>query len=441
MQGRILLDRYEILHQLGEGGMGKVYLARQLDLPRQVVIKVMHEDIAADPKFRERFQQEMLLMARFTHPYAVTLYDATDRTAFGPCIIMEYVRGETLDSLLQRNHYLNPARAGRILNQLCEVLQAAHNQGIVHRDLKPSNLMLIDADTPYEKIKVLDFGLAKLFDRPTLKNVVNTDRDTCIGTPGYMCPEQVKNEAVDFRGDIYSLGVMLYEMLTGVLPFRGMPTMDVMLAHATEEPPPLTQDDRWIPPAIESVVFACLAKQPEDRPRGAMEVFKMYERALLAPEADEPAAEAEVEEEATVADSGTVMPISGNTNDLVFHMQAWLPEAIATYKMRGFITDAGGDVVENAPGRLMVRLGAPGSPYGPPRGRLSWLGIGGSGKTIEMELCLAPASNGKGSNLNVTVLLRHLGRASDRTWKHRCELIVRDLRGYLIGSACQPVQT
>jgi len=440
MQGRILLDRYEILHQLGEGGMGKVYLARQLDLPRQVVIKVMHEDISADPKFRERFQQEMLLMARFQHPYAVTLYDATDRTPFGPCIIMEYVRGETLDSLLQRNRYLSPARAGRILNQLCEVLQVAHNQGIVHRDLKPSNLMLIDADTPYEKIKVLDFGLAKLLDRPSLKNAVNTDRDTCIGTPGYMCPEQVKNEPVDYRGDLYSLGVMLYEMLTGTLPFRDMPTMDVMLAHATEAPPPLSQPDRWIPPAIERVVLACLEKKPEDRPRGALDVAKMYERALLDPDADAPADAPGSEENLT--DSGTfVVPEGSSPNDLVFHMQAWLPEAIANYKMRGFISDAGGDVIDNVPGRLRVRLGAPGSPYGPPRSRLSWLGIGSVSKTIEMEICLAPAESSKGSNLNVTVVLRHLGRANDRTWKSRCELIVRDLRGYLIGSACQPVQT
>src|SRR5262249_39959089 len=140
-----------------------VYLAKQPDLNRQVVVKVMHEHIAEDPKFCERFQQEMMTMARFQHPYAVALYDASAKDPNGPCIIMEYLRGMTLEKLLEENGgRLNPARAGRFLSQICEVLQAAHDQGIIHRDLKPSNLMVLDADTPYEKVKVMDFGLAKV---------------------------------------------------------------------------------------------------------------------------------------------------------------------------------------------------------------------------------------------------------------------------------------
>src|SRR5579884_1736324 len=162
MVGRVFMGRYEVLRSLGESGMGVVYLGRQLDLGRQVVIKVMHDRIAADPKFRERFQRETLLMAHFQHPYAVTLYDASLDDPGGPCIIMEYIRGVTLDTLTQRNNgRLNPVRIGRLLGQLCEVLQAAHGEGIVHRDLKPANLMVVDPDTPYEKMKVMDFGLAK----------------------------------------------------------------------------------------------------------------------------------------------------------------------------------------------------------------------------------------------------------------------------------------
>src|SRR5947209_10389418 len=160
MQGRVFLGRYETIRLLGEGGMGRVYLARQLDLGRQVVVKIMHDHIAADPKFRERFQRETLLTARFQHPYAVTVYDASLDDPQGPCIVMEYIRGVTLDRLLQDNTRLGPARVGRLLGQLCEVLQAAHTQGIIHRDLKPANLMIIDPDTPYEKITVMDFGLA-----------------------------------------------------------------------------------------------------------------------------------------------------------------------------------------------------------------------------------------------------------------------------------------
>src|SRR5271166_5083388 len=141
MVGRIFLGRYEAVRLLGEGGMGRVYLARQIDLGRQVVVKVMHDHIAADPKFRERFQREMLLMARFQHPYVVALYDASLNDPQGPCIVMEYIRGVTLDELMHRNGRLTPGRAGRLLAQLCEALNAAHSEGIIHRDLKPANLM------------------------------------------------------------------------------------------------------------------------------------------------------------------------------------------------------------------------------------------------------------------------------------------------------------
>src|SRR5260370_4883929 len=130
--------------------MGRVLLTRQLDLGREVVVKVMHERFAANPKFQGRFQRETLLMARFQHPYAVTLYDASLDDPQGPCIIMEYIRGINLDTLLVKNGKFGPARVGRLLGQLCEVLQAAHAEGIIHRDLKPSNLMVIYRDTPYE---------------------------------------------------------------------------------------------------------------------------------------------------------------------------------------------------------------------------------------------------------------------------------------------------
>src|SRR5881227_2763908 len=131
MLGRTFLGRYETLRLLGEGGMGRVYLARQIDLGRQVVVKVMHDHVASDPKFRERFQRETLLIARFQHPYVVALYDASLNDPEGPCIIMEYIRGISLDVLLHRNGRLSPARITRLLSQLCEALQAAHKEGIV----------------------------------------------------------------------------------------------------------------------------------------------------------------------------------------------------------------------------------------------------------------------------------------------------------------------
>ncbi len=233
MIGRIFLGRYQATRLLGEGGMGRVYLGRQLDLGRQVVVKVMHDHIAADPRFRERFQRETLLMARFQHPYAVTLYDARLDDPEGPCIIMEYIRGVSLDELLIKNGRLSPARVGRLLEQLCEALQAAHAEGIIHRDLKPANLMVVDPDTPYEKIKVMDFGLAKLAERTALpQSNTASNAEFAVGTPGYMCPEQVRGEEVDHRGDLYSVGVILYELLTARLPFAGKSSIDVLIAHA-----------------------------------------------------------------------------------------------------------------------------------------------------------------------------------------------------------------
>src|SRR4051812_35399104 len=262
MSARVFLGRYETIRLLGEGGMGKVYLARQTDLGRQVVVKVMHDHVAADATFRERFTRETLLMARFQHPYAVTLYDAKLEDDNGPCIVMEYIRGVTLDTLLHTNRRLDPARVGRLLHQVCEVLQAAHAEGIIHRDLKPANLMVVDPDSPYELIKVMDFGLAKLLQGSSLdlKKITESNMEFAVGTPGYICPEQVRGEEADHRGDLYSVGIILYEMLTGRLPFAGRSTMDILLAHATEPPPSF--DDigarDWVPRPIEEVVSACL---------------------------------------------------------------------------------------------------------------------------------------------------------------------------------------
>src|ERR1700722_19159788 len=278
MLGRVFLGRYETIRLLGEGGMGRVYLARQLDLGRQVVVKVMHDHIAADAKFRERFARETLLMARFQHPYAVTLYDASLNDPQGPCIVMEYIKGITLDTLLQRNGKLSPGRAARLLGQLSEVLQAAHSEGIVHRDLKPSNLMVVDPDTPYEKLKVMDFGLAKLLGvaEGGLHKVSQTGAEFAVGTPGYISPEQVRGEELDHRSDLYSVGVLLFEMLTGRLPFTGNETMDVLLAHATEAPPSFAEVSAGnsIPPAVEAVVRRCLAKKPDERPAGARDLYE-----------------------------------------------------------------------------------------------------------------------------------------------------------------------
>jgi eukaryotic-like serine/threonine-protein kinase len=282
MQSRLFLGRYEAIKLLGEGGMGKVYLARQTDLLRQVVVKVMHEHIANDLKFRDRFQRETDVMARFQHQYCVTLYDASLNDPNGPCIVMEYVKGVNLETLFQKNGKFTPARVGRVVGQLCEVMQAAHDDGIIHRDLKPANLMVIDGDTPRERIKVMDFGLAKLKDEGTTPTVTDTAIDFAVGTPGYIAPEQIRGERMDHRGDLYSIGAMMFELMAGRLPFVGSNSMDVLLAHATE-PPPRFADlglGEWIPDGVENLVRMCLEKDPDKRPQSAKELGVRFAEAL-----------------------------------------------------------------------------------------------------------------------------------------------------------------
>ena len=439
MIGRMFMGRYEAIRLLGEGGMGRVFLARQIDLGRQVVIKVMHDHIAADPKFRERFQRETLLMARFQHPFAVTLYDASLNDPQGPCIIMEYVRGVTIDTLLQRNTRLSPARVGRLLGQLCEVLQAAHTEGIIHRDLKPANLMVVDPDTPYEHIKVMDFGLAKLMQPFDLQLVSVTGAECAVGTPGYMCPEQARGEDIDHRGDLYSVGVILYEMLTGQLPFSGTSTMDVLLAHATDAPPSFARMGAadWVPPSIEAVVQGCLAKNPAERPANARELAEKYETALAHEEAlKERALPPEHPRAPKSEAAGVPKTVSGpaaDPNVMIHHLEAWMPEQVAAFKLRGFVQDAGGEVIESVPGRIRVRLGAKGSAYA---GAGSWFGLSHKSSLIDLELLLQRADTYRDCLLQITILLRPSDKSGlNGDWRERCSQIFCDLRGYLMGSS------
>ena len=433
MSARLFMGRYETVRLLGEGGMGRVYLARQIDLGRYVVVKVMHDHVATDPKFRERFQRETLLMARFQHPFAVTLYDATLDDPQGPCIVMEFIRGVTLDVLLKNNGRLSAARVGRLLGQLCEVLQSAHAEGIVHRDLKPSNLMVVDPDTPYEKIKVMDFGLAMLLDPVTLKKLSQSNAEFAVGTPGYMCPEQVRGEDMDQRGDLYSVGVILYELLTGRTPFAGRCSMDALMAHATEQPPSFLDlgCSGFVSPAIESVIMGCLAKNPADRPWNARELADRYEAALFDDRPSPSASQAETEPAPAPAPTPEIPNRVNDPFVLVHEIDAWMPEKIAAYKLRGFVEDVGGEVVESVPGLIRVRLGGSGL------GTLSWLGLSRRNITgVELELHLKQNDPGRTGQLHVTIVLRplHASAFEDPTWHKRCDQIMCNLRGYLMGS-------
>ena len=450
MIGRVFLGRYEVQRLLGEGGMGRVYLARQTDLGRQVVVKVMHDHIAAEPKFCDRFQRETLLMARFHHANAVTLYDASLTDPAGPCIVMEYVKGVNLETLLAKTGRMTAPRVARIVSQLCEVLQAAHDEGIIHRDLKPANLMIVEPDSPRERVKVMDFGLAKLIEDTSARKVTDTNVDFAVGTPGYIAPEQVRGELMDHRGDLYSVGVMMYQLFTGRLPFEGASSMDVLLAHATETPPRFSELGLagWVPAAAEQLVFDILAKDPDDRPQSARELAARLDRIVA--DAQQSAAQpgpdrvepelVELELEPPPSSWLKPRPKAGSSDwptdtraeaALPFHMEAWLPEGVAIRKLRGFVHDCGGEVLESVPGLIRVRLGKTPGPA------MAWLGLTKRiNGPIDLELHLHPADPRQETKLTIHVLFRpaHPSLLADEEWRKRCGKLFIELRAYLMGA-------
>lgn len=450
MIGQVILGRYVVMRPLGEGAMGKVYLARQRDNGRQVVVKVMREQFAAEPKFRDLFEREMNFMARFQHPNVVALYDCSTKGPHGLCIVMEYVPGTDMERLLRTHRRLDEVRTGKLLAQLCSALQAAHNEGIVHRDLKPANLMIVDPDYPKESLKVMDFGLAKLAGTLyiPLERLQHEGPTIATGTAEYMAPEQVRGDELDHRGDIYSVGIILYEMLTGRLPFRHEKMDDLLLAHEGEPPPSFAGAgcSGLVRPDVEAVVQACLAKYPNERPQTAWELAERYEEALgekildgVAPppkESPKPAAP-------------PVVVKHFDRHATVNHLEAWMPERIAVVKLRGFVQDAHGDVLESAPGLIRVRFGGPGCVYQVPVGgrepapapkkAFGWFGRSAAkepaaGLPIELELHMEK-KEAQTSVLQMTMVLRPEGGGAPppgSAWTDCCDRIYRDLRAYLM---------
>jgi serine/threonine-protein kinase len=447
MTGRVFMGRYQTVRLLGEGGMGRVYLARQLDDGREVVVKVLHDDLAAQPKFREGFLQEMQFLARFRHPHVVALHDASEDPA-GLCLVMEYIPGMTLDQLRRCHRRLDADHAGRLLKQLALALHAAQALCIVHRDLKPANIMVVDPDTPDERLKVMDFGLAKLNSALYIpKERLNNPRGfySACGTPDYISPEQVRGDEVDHRADLYSAGVILFELLTGHLPYFRPKVEQTLLAHTEARLPTFAEmGTRDVAPEVEEVVRACLAKYPNERPQTARELVERYGKAL----GEELARPEDWELPTGLLKSGVrpALPADlgrGAEPETVVHqLEAWMPECIAVIKLHGFVHDVGGEVAESVPGMIRVRLGQPEPPPTPRPGLLSRFVPTRKPPEpppetgIDMELHMErpdPANQGR---LHITVLMRpgtNRQQPLEPGWWGRCNEIHRELRAYLIG--------
>jgi len=267
------LGPYQILEEIGKGGMATVYRAYQPGIDRQVAIKVIHQLAAANPQVSERFRREARIIARLEHPNILPIYDF-DGSHDPPYIVMRYLRHGTLEDILQK-HSPSPASTLPWLRQVAAGLDYAHRQGVIHRDVKPSNVMLDGEGNAV----VCDFGIARLAN-PEKPEEVLTEHGSVIGTVYYMAPEQVMGSRYDYRADLYSLGVVMFEMLTGRLPFLGGDTMSVLMKHIGETPPGPSSLNPNLSSAVDEVLLRVLAKKPEERYASARDAVEALAAAM-----------------------------------------------------------------------------------------------------------------------------------------------------------------
>ena len=266
MIGQVLDARYRVLSLLGQGGMGKVYLAEHVVLEKRLAVKVLHDEYSRHAEVMHRFQQEAIAASRIGQENIVNVTDF-GRTPEGALyFVMEALEGESLGALIRNGGACPLPRALPILAQICRALTAAHDCGIVHRDLKPENVLLVRREDGSELVKVLDFGISKVNSAESGGGRI-TQAGVIMGTPDYMAPEQARGLAMDHRVDIYSFGVLAYELVTGALPFPAETPIAVLLRHQTDVPESVRarRPDLALPPGLDALILKALAKRPEDR--------------------------------------------------------------------------------------------------------------------------------------------------------------------------------
>ena len=248
---------------IGQGGMGAVYRAWDLRLERPIAIKVVRADLISDPDARMRFRRESQIVARLQHPSIVTVYDYGNFADGAAFLVMEYVPGEDLRHFLRREGRIKRARVASLMSGIAGGVEVAHKSGIFHRDLKPENILLPESGTGP---KVVDFGVAKLTSSGVGSDSTMSVKGTVVGTPSYMSPEQLRGEAVDARCDVYSLGVMAYEMLTERLPFTGASLFDIGMKQMEGK-----VDTSGLDPELKRVIVSALAYEKDKRPASALD--------------------------------------------------------------------------------------------------------------------------------------------------------------------------
>ncbi|MFX0200320.1 MAG: protein kinase, partial [Candidatus Hodarchaeota archaeon] len=260
--GSTFAGRYQIIEELGKGGMGKVYKANDTDIKEKVAIKLIKPEISTDKKTIERFQNELKFARKIRHKNVCQMFDL-NREEGTYYITMEYVEGENLKNMIRMSGQLGIGTAISVAKQVCEGLVEAHKLEVVHRDLKPSNIMLDREGI----VRIMDFGIAR-----SLKEKGITGAGVMIGTPEYMSPEQVESKETDHRSDIYSLGIILFEMVIGRVPFEGGTPLSVAVKHKTEAPQDPKELNPQIPEDLSKVILKCMEKDKEKRYQSADEL-------------------------------------------------------------------------------------------------------------------------------------------------------------------------
>ncbi|HVA57349.1 MAG: serine/threonine-protein kinase [Gemmatimonadaceae bacterium] len=279
--GSVIADRYRVLRKLGEGGMGRVYLAEHVRMGRKSAVKVMNPGLGHDADAITRFNREASNASRISHPHVAAVYDFGETSDGLIYLAMEFVDGPSLTTLIARHGALPPLRAAAIVRQAADALAAAHDMGIVHRDLKPDNILVAKTPDGSDLVKVVDFGIAKAAGNDAQKV---TRTGFVIGTPEYMSPEQLAGDPLDGRSDIYSLGLVAFHMLTGALPFRGESAQQAMLVRLTDRPsrlPEMKPDVAW-PADVQAVLDKALERDANRRYQTAPEFGRDLYRAVSA---------------------------------------------------------------------------------------------------------------------------------------------------------------
>ena len=270
VKGSKINDRYQIIKTLGEGGMANVYLAHDTILDRNVAVKVLRGDLANDEKFVRRFQREALSASSLSHPNIVEMYDVGEDDG-QYYIVMEYVDGKTLKQVLKSRGKLSITEVVDIMLQLTDGMAHAHDAYIIHRDIKPQNIMILSNGM----IKITDFGVATALNSTQL-----TQTNSVMGTVHYLPPEQAQGKGSTIRSDIYSMGIMMYELLTGLVPYKGENAVEIALKHLKEPLPSVRKTDPSIPQSIENIIIRATAKNPKNRYTDAREMHEDLKTAL-----------------------------------------------------------------------------------------------------------------------------------------------------------------